>query len=43
MFRGSENFPPGSFDEVMKKAGASSNAYTSDDRTVYHETSPKKI
>ena len=38
MFRGSENYPPGSFDEVMKKSGASSNAYTSDDRTVYHET-----
>jgi zinc protease len=42
MFRGSENFPPGSFDEVMKKAGASSNAYTSDDRTVYHETFAKE-
>ena len=38
MFRGSENYPPGSFDEVMKKAGASSNAYTSNDQTVYHET-----
>ena len=42
MFRGSENYPPGSFDEVMKKAGASSNAYTSDDRTVYHETFAKE-
>lgn len=42
MFRGSENFPPGSFDAVMKKAGASSNAYTSDDRTVYHETFAKE-
>lgn len=42
MFRGSENFPPGSFDEVMQKAGASSNAYTSDDRTVYHETFAKE-
>jgi zinc protease len=42
MFRGSENFPPGSFDEVMKKSGASSNAYTSDDRTVYHETFAKE-
>jgi zinc protease len=26
----------------MKKAGASSNAYTSDDRTVYHETFAKE-
>ncbi len=42
MFRGSENFPAGRFDEVMKKAGASSNAYTSDDRTVYHETFAKE-
>ena len=42
MFRGSENFPAGAFDEVMKKAGASSNAYTSDDRTVYHETFAKE-
>jgi zinc protease len=38
MFRGSENYPPGSFDEIMKKAGASSNAYTSSDQTVYHAT-----
>ena len=26
MFRGSENFPAGRFDEIMQKAGASSNA-----------------
>ena len=42
MFRGSENFPPGSFDRIMKKAGASSNAYTTDDRTVYHATFAKE-
>ena len=42
MFRGSENYAPGQFDVVMKKAGASSNAYTSDDRTVYHETFAKE-
>jgi zinc protease len=42
MFRGSENFPAGRFDEVMKKAGASSNAYTTDDRTVYHATFAKE-
>ncbi len=42
MFRGSENYPAGSFDRIMKKAGASSNAYTSDDRTVYHETFAKE-
>lgn len=42
MFRGSENYAPGRFDEIMQKAGASSNAYTSDDRTVYHETFAKE-
>jgi zinc protease len=42
MFRGSENYPPGSFDEVMKNTGASSNAYTSSDQTVYHETFAKE-
>jgi zinc protease len=42
MFRGSENYPPGSFDRIMKKAGASSNAYTEDDRTVYHATFAKE-
>lgn len=42
MFRGSENYPPGSFDRVMKNAGASSNAYTSSDQTVYHETFAKE-
>jgi len=42
MFRGSENFAPGRFDEIMQKAGASSNAYTEDDRTVYHETFAKE-
>src|SRR6185503_16559395 len=42
MFRGSENYPPGSFDVVMKKAGASSNASTWDDKTIYHETFAKE-
>ncbi|MCY7344905.1 MAG: insulinase family protein, partial [Pyrinomonadaceae bacterium] len=42
MFRGSENYPAGRFDEIMQKAGALSNAYTSDARTVYHETFAKE-
>lgn len=42
MFRGSENYPAGMFDKIMQKAGASSNAYTSDDRTVYHATFAKE-
>ena len=36
MFRGSENFTPAERDAIMKQAGAESNAYTTDDRTVYH-------
>lgn len=36
MFRGSENFSSDQRDALMKKAGAEANAYTSDDRTVYH-------
>lgn len=36
MFRGSENFTPEQRDAILKRAGASVNAYTSDDRTVYH-------
>lgn len=36
MFRGSKNFTPDQRDAIMKKAGAEANAYTTDDRTVYH-------
>jgi zinc protease len=36
MFRGSEHFTPEQRDEILKRAGASVNAYTTDDRTVYH-------
>ena len=36
MFRGSEHYTSEQRDALMKKAGAESNAYTSDDRTVYH-------
>ncbi len=42
MFRGSENYTPDQRDAVMKKAGAEVNAYTSDDRTVYHELFAKE-
>jgi zinc protease len=37
MFRGSERFTGEQRDAILKLAGADSNAYTSDDRTVYHE------
>lgn len=42
MFRGSENYTSEQRDAILKKAGADANAYTSDDRTVYHETFAKE-
>ncbi len=42
MFRGSQNYTPEKRDAILKRAGASSNAYTSDDRTVYHEIFAKE-
>jgi len=38
MFRGTEKFPPEKYEETLQKAGASSNAYTSDDLTAFHTT-----
>lgn len=42
MFRGSENFTSDQRDEILKAAGAATNAYTTDDRTVYHATFAKE-
>jgi zinc protease len=42
MFRGSKNVTPEQRDNILKRAGASSNAYTTDDRTVYHEVFSKE-
>jgi zinc protease len=42
MFRGSQNFTPEQREEIFKRAGAETNAYTSDDRTVYHATFAKE-
>jgi zinc protease len=42
MFRGSENYTSEQRDAILKKAGADANAYTSDDRTVYHEVFAKE-
>ena len=41
MFRGSEHYTGQQRDDILKKAGADSNAYTDDDRTVYHEVFSK--
>ena len=42
MFRGSENYPADARDVILQRAGASTNAYTTDDRTVYHATFSKE-
>lgn len=41
MFRGSERYTGQERDAILKKAGADANAYTTDDRTVYHEVFSK--
>lgn len=42
MFRGSENYTAEQRESIFKRAGAETNAYTSDDRTVYHATFSKE-
>ncbi|HEV2180850.1 MAG TPA: pitrilysin family protein [Gemmatimonadaceae bacterium] len=38
MFRGTEAYPPARYQDVLTRAGARSNAYTTDDYTNYHTT-----
>jgi len=38
MFRGTDKYPKEKYTEVLKSTGASANANTSDDRTLYHMT-----
>src|SRR5881227_792834 len=42
MFRGTEHTTPKQYNEALKAAGADSNAYTDDDRTVYHTVFSKE-
>jgi len=42
MFRGTKLFPTDKYTATLKEVGASSNAYTTDDRTVYHTTFSKQ-
>ena len=42
MFRGSENYTSEQREDIFKRAGAETNAYTTDDRTVYHATFSKE-
>ncbi len=41
MFRGTEKYPADVYQDILKKAGASQNAYTTDDYTNYHVTFTK--
>ena len=40
MFRGTEQYSPAEYNDVLKRLGADANASTWDDRTVYHMTGP---
>ena len=40
MFQGTERYSTDDYNDVLKKMGADSNAYTSDDRTIYHIVGP---
>ncbi|MEW7847414.1 pitrilysin family protein [Massilia aurea] len=42
MFRGTPTYPPEKYQEVITKAGARQNAYTSDDLTNYYTTFAKQ-
>lgn len=42
MFRGTKAYPPAVYKDVITKAGARQNAYTSDDLTNYHTTFAKQ-
>ncbi len=42
MFKGTEQYPPEKYEAVLKRAGAASNAFTSDDLTAYHTTFSKE-
>src|SRR5688500_13728783 len=42
MFRGTKNYSPEKYGAILKEAGAAHNAYTSNDRTVYHITCSKE-
>jgi zinc protease len=42
MFRGTDKFPPEKYGDVLKRAGAASNASTNDDATTFHTTISKE-
>ena len=42
MFRGTEKVPPAEYHNLLNRAGAASNAFTTDDYTAYHTTFSKE-
>ncbi|HWB97279.1 MAG TPA: pitrilysin family protein [Bryobacteraceae bacterium] len=42
MFKGTEKYPAARYQAVLNRAGAASNAYTTDDYTAYHTTFSKE-
>jgi zinc protease len=40
MFRGTEKYPKDAYTDVLKRMGADSNAFTTDDETVFHMIAP---
>jgi zinc protease len=40
MFRGTDRYSQDQYNDIIKRMGADSNAYTSDDETVYHIVGP---
>ncbi|HMM36649.1 MAG TPA: pitrilysin family protein, partial [Thermoanaerobaculia bacterium] len=42
MFRGTKSYPPEKYQAILTRAGASQNAYTTDDYTNYHTTFAKE-
>ena len=43
MFKGTERFREGEFDRVLESSGGYSNAYTTEDMTVYYECFPRNL
>ncbi|MEO6323348.1 MAG: pitrilysin family protein [Thermoanaerobaculia bacterium] len=41
MFRGTKEYPPAKYQQILTRAGARQNAYTTDDYTNYHTTFAK--
>jgi zinc protease len=42
MFRGTAKYPPEKYNQILQRAGAASNAFTSDDLTAYYTTFSKE-